>query len=89
MLWAERMLRRSAKTELVVEASRKVHTTIGLLSLPEVGVCQAVEALMDLKMASWRNSAANSRFNLVMVPSGLVNLTNFRVMSTDHLTRQV
>ena len=68
----------------MVEASRKVNTTVGLLSLPEVGVRQAGEALMDLKTVSWRTSATNSRSELVMVPSGLVKLTRSWVMSVGH-----
>ena len=62
------MLRMSAMAGLVVEASWKVHITIGVLSFPDVVVYHAGEALMYLKYSSWRISAANSRFKLVMVP---------------------
>ena len=37
MLWTERMLRRLYITGLMVEASRKVHTTVVVLLIPEVG----------------------------------------------------
>ena len=33
------VLRRLAMTGLLVEASRKVHATVGVVSLPDVGVC--------------------------------------------------
>ena len=65
-----------ATMRFMVEASRKVHATVGLLSLPEVGVHHAGKALMDLKTASWRTSTANYRSKLVMVPTRLVNLTS-------------
>ena len=83
------MLRRSATTGLMVEALQKVYTTVGVLSLPEVGFHQAVEALMELKKASWRTSAANSRSKSVMAPSGLVNMTSSWLMLSDHLARQM
>ena len=35
------MLRSLATTGLVVEASRKIHETVGVLSIPKVGVLQA------------------------------------------------
>ena len=82
-------MRRLTTTGLMVAASWKVHTTVGVLSLPEVGVFQAGEALMELKTASWRTSAANSRSKLVMVPSGLVKMTSSWVILDGHLTRQV
>ena len=82
-------MRRLATAGLMVEALRKVHTTAGVLSLTEVGVHQAGEAPMELKMASWRTSATNPRYELVMVPSGLVKLNSYWVMSTGQLTRQV
>ena len=70
------MLRSSTTTGLMVEALRKVHTTVGVLSLPEVGVRQKGEAMMELKTASWRTIAAKSRSELVMAPSVLVKLTS-------------
>ena len=83
------MLRRSATTGLVVEASWNFHATVGVLSLPKVCVRQAGEALMELKMASWRTSTTNLRSELVMLPSGLVNINSSWEMSAGHLTRQV
>ena len=76
-------------TGLMVEASRKFHTTDGVLLLSEVGVRHAEEALMELKTASWRTSAANSRSELAIVPPGLVELTSFQTMSTVYFGRQV
>ena len=81
------MLRRLDTTGLVVEVSRKFHTTVGFLSLPKVGVRQAEEALVELKTASWRTSAANSRSELVMAPSGLVKPTSSWVVLVGHLMR--
>ena len=37
---------------LMIEASRKVHTTVGVLSLPDVGVYHAKKVLMELRTAS-------------------------------------
>ena len=88
LLWSDRILRRSATTGLMVEASRKVHVTIGLLFLPDVGVRYSGEALIELKTASWRTSTANSRSELVMVPSVFVKLTSFWTMSAGHFTLQ-
>ena len=45
------MLRRQAMMGLMVEAWLKIHATFGVLLLPDVGVCQTGEALMDLKTA--------------------------------------
>ena len=88
LLWADRMLRSSAMTELMLEASWKVHATVGVLLIPDGGVSQAGEALMDLKTASWRTSATNSRSELVMVPPVLVNLTSCLTILAGHFTRQ-
>ena len=74
LLWLEWMLRRSATTVMMVEASQKFHATVWVLFLPKVGVRQTGEALMELNTASWRTSTANSGSKLVMAPSGLVNL---------------
>ena len=63
LLWEDWMPRRLEKIGLMVEASHKVHTTVGMLSLPDVGVRHAGEAIMEMKTASWRTSAANSRSN--------------------------
>ena len=52
MFWAEQMLRRSSTMGFMVDACQKFHTTIGVFSLPDVGVHHAREALMDLKTAS-------------------------------------
>ena len=88
LLWAEQILRRSATTELVVEASQKVHKTVGVLSLPVVGVLHVREALMDIKTASWRTSAVNYRSELVMVPPVLMKLTSCQTMLAGHFTHQ-
>ena len=80
------MLRRSATTRFMLDFLRKVHATVRVLSIPDVGVCHAGEALTELKTASWRTSAANSRSNLVMVTPELVKLTSCRTMLTGHFT---
>ena len=82
------MLIRLATTGLMVEASQNAQKTVWVLLLPEVGVRHAGEVLMDLKTATWRTSAANSRSELVMVPPGLVNLTSYRTISAGPFTRQ-
>ena len=41
LLWADRILIRLATTGLMVEASCKVHTTVEVLLLPDVGVHHA------------------------------------------------
>ena len=46
------LLRRTAKTGLMVEALRKVHTTVGVLLISEVGFRHSGEALMELNTAS-------------------------------------
>ena len=73
---ADWMMRGLATMGLMVESSRKVYATVRVLLLPDVGVRQEGEALMDLKTASWRTSTANYRSKLVMVPTRLVNLTS-------------
>ena len=82
-------MRRLDTTGLMVDASRKVHANIGVLSFTKVDVYQAGEALTEMKTASWKTSAANLRSKLVMVPSGLVKLTISWVMLSGHVTRQV
>ena len=81
-------MRRSTTTELMVEALRKVQPTVGLLSLPDVGVIHDRKALVELKIASWRTSAANYRSKLVMVPPRLVNLTRFMTMLVGRFSFQ-
>ena len=76
-------------TGLMVEALQKVHANLGALSLPKVGVCSAGEALLEMKTASWRTNATNSKSELVMVPSVLVKLNISWVMSAGHFTCQV
>ena len=88
MLWSEWMLMRSYTTRLMVEASRKVYKNVGVLSLPDVGVSHAGEALMELNTASWRTRATNCRSKLVMVLPGLVKLTSCRRMLSGHFTCQ-
>ena len=61
LLLTDKMLRRSATTGFMVEASRKVHVSVGVLSLPDVGVRHAGEVPMELKTASWSTSITNSR----------------------------
>ena len=83
------MLMRSSTTVLMVEASWKVHVTVGELSLTEVGVCQVGGVMVELNMASWNTSTTNSRSKLVMVTSVLVQLTISWMISAVHLTCQV
>ena len=52
LLWVDRMLVRLAMMGLMVEASRKVHTTVGVFLLPGVGVRYAGESLMELMTVS-------------------------------------
>ena len=82
------MLRRSATKGLMVEASQKIHATVEVLFLRDVGVHHADEALMKLKTAPWRTRASNSRSELMMVPPRLVNLTSCQTMSSGHFIRQ-
>ena len=58
-------------------AYQKFHANVGVLSLTGVDVCRALEAMVELKTASCRTSASNSRSELVIAPSGLVKLTSF------------
>ena len=73
----------------MVEASWKVHVTVGLLSLTDAGVRHSREALMDLKNASWRTSATNYRSELVMVTPILVKLTSYWMILAGHFTLQM
>ena len=82
------MPRRSDTAGLMVESSRKFHTTVGVLSLPDAGVHHAGEVLMELKTISWRTSIANYRSELVMVPPRLVKLTSYQTMSDGYFTCQ-
>ena len=75
-------------TRLMVEDSRKVQATVGVLSLLDAGVSHAKESLMDLNTASWRTRATNSRSKLVMVMPGLVKLTSCWKMLSGHFTCQ-
>ena len=70
----------------MLEDSWKVHATVGVLLLPDVGVRHSGEAFMELKTDLWRTSAANSRSKLAMVPPKLENLTNFRMMLSGQFT---
>ena len=47
-----------------MEASRKFHTTVGVMSLPDVGVSHAGECLLELNTDLWRTIAANFRSKL-------------------------
>ena len=67
LLWEERMLIKMAMAGLMVEASLKFHTTVWVLSLPDVGVRHSEEALVELKTALWKTRAANSRSKFVML----------------------
>ena len=61
LMWAERIMRRLAMMGLIMEASQKVDTTVGVLSLPGVGVCHARGALMEMKTSPLKTSTTNSR----------------------------
>ena len=82
------MLRSLSTTELMVEASRKIHEIVGVLSLLDVGIHHAGNSMMELKNASLRTSAASSGSKLVMVPSGLMKLTSFQTVLAGHFTHQ-
>jgi len=84
----ERMRRRSATTGFMVEASLKVHETVGVLSLPVEGARHAEEAEIRGKMASCKTRAASSRSEFVMRPCGLRRLTRSLDMSSGHRRRQ-
>ena len=85
------MLRRSVTTGLMVEASSKVHTTSGVISLPDIVVRHYGEALMELKTTSWRTRVTNYRSKLVMVSTRLVKLTSCQTISAGatSLVRQM
>ena len=86
-LMVERMRRRSATTGLTVEASLKVHDTVGVLSLPEVGDRHAGWYKMEGKVASCSTRAASSRSELVIRPDGFLKLTRSSTISLGHYRR--
>ena len=75
---------RSATIGFTVDDSAKAYDIVGVLSLPEVGTRQVGAEQTEVKAASWRTSATNSKSELVMVPEGLLKLTKAALMSSGH-----
>ena len=86
-LMVERMRRRLVTMGLTVEVSLKVHNTVGVLSLPEVGDHQAGWLEMVGKVASYSTIVASSRSELVIRPDGFLKLTRSSTISFGHCRR--
>ena len=85
MLMMARIYSRLANTGLIVEASLKVHTTVGVLPLPVRGTHEVEEVHTFGKVASCRTKVANFRAELVL---GLIKLIMFDQMSGGDWRRQ-
>ena len=86
-LVTERMRSKSATTGFIVEASLKVHDTVGVLSLPVVGARHAELLEIRGEMASCKTSAASSRSEFVMRPCGFWRLTRSFAISSGQRRR--
>ena len=82
MEWSVQVRRRSATTGLITEALRVLQKTVGVLSEPERGAAMQALGIASRRVASCRTRAASLRFELVIAPCGLVDGTNFEVMSS-------
>ena len=71
----EQRLERLTTTSLMVDASLKVHATVGMLSLPDD--CDRQVGLVQIRgnVASWMTRAVSSRSEFVVHPFGLSQLT--------------
>ena len=76
-----------ATTGLIVEAFLKVHTTVGLLSLPVRGARQVEGVHTSRKVASCRTNIDKSRSELVICPLGLSKLIRLAQMPGGHWRR--
>ena len=85
MLMMARIYSRLATTGLIVEASLKVHTTVGVLPLPVRGTHEVEEVHTFGKVTSCRTKVANFRAELVL---GLIKLIMFDQMSGGDWRRQ-
>ena len=91
VLWRlrmERIRRRSATTGLMVDASLKVHATVGVLSLYEDGTRQDGSVQIRGDVASCMTRAVSSRSEFVIHPFELSRLTRSATTSREHSTRQ-
>ena len=67
------MQRRSATTGLMVNASRVLHKTVGVLSNTERGAAIVASGHASRRVASWRTRASSSRLEFVRFPSGFLS----------------
>ena len=66
--WSAQIRRRSATTGLIMEASRVLKDTVGVLSEPERGAAMRAFGTSLRRVASCKIRAASSRSELVIVP---------------------
>ena len=77
------MQSRSATIRLIMEASRMLHETVGVLSNPEHGVAMRASGTTGRIVALLRTRVASSRLELVSWPSRLVAKIKSLMMSDD------
>ena len=82
------MQKRSATTGLTVEAYLKHQLSVGVLSLPVEGACQAWREQARGKQDSCNNSAASLKSELVLPPVGFSQVTRSGTLSSGHCNRQ-
>ena len=81
MEWRAQMRRISAITRLIMEASRVLQETVGVLSGPERGTAMRALGTDLRRVTSCKTRAAGLRSELVIVPWGLVKDTKLLMMS--------
>ena len=71
----------STTTRLMVVASRVIHDMVVELSESEQGSPMHALGTSTIRVVLWRTRAVNSRYELVIVPPGLVSNTKELVVS--------
>ena len=82
-LWkcSARIWRRYANTRLIVKVSRLLQEMMGMLSEHECCAAIQTSETASMRAASCRERAESSRSELAIVPFGLVDETNYDMMS--------
>ena len=88
LLFSAQTRRRSATTGLTVEASLNHQLTVGVLSFPVKGVCQAWCNQASGKQDSCNTSAVSSKSNFVIPLAGFSQVTRSATMSAGHCILQ-
>ena len=74
------MRRRSATNGLIVDASRMLYETVGVLSETERGTATHASGIAARRVALWRRREASPRLEFVILPPGLVSKTKSSII---------